>query len=143
MQQPHTKHVACPAAPGSLTHGLALSRQASKVMIAVRREFARDVLTAQLFKTPTIAGLAAALEALQAGDAGAAAAGGVPRAGYSAAERASGVPCSANQEQMLLLHAMLPDSAAYNMADATRLRGRLDVPMLEVRLSWTVSLLTV
>ena len=122
------------AAPGSLlTCGLALSRQASKVMIAVRREFARDVLTAQLFRTPTIAGLAAALEALQAGDAGAAAAGGVPRAGFSAAERAAGVPCSANQAQMLALHAKAPSSAAHNVADATRLRGRLDVPTLEAR----------
>ena len=122
------------AAPGSLlTCGLALSRQASKVMIAVRREFARDVLTAQLFRTPTIAGLAAALDALQAGDAGAAAAGGVPRAGFSAAERAAGVPCSAKQAQMLALHAKAPSSAAHNMADATRLRGRLDVPTLEAR----------
>ena len=109
-------------------------------MIAVRREFAHDVLTAQLFKTPTIAGLAAALEALQAGDAGAAAAGGVPRAGFSAAERAAGVPCSANQEQMLALHAMAPSSSAYNMADAMRVRGRLDVPTLEARIAAVPSL---
>ena len=114
---------------------MALLRQASKVMIAMRSTFGCDMLLTQLFKTPTVAGLAAALEALQSGTGGAVAAGTIPCAGFSAEQRAAGVPCSANQEQMLALYQMAPDSAAYNMADATRLRGRLDVPMLEVRLS--------
>ena len=114
---------------------MALLRQASKVMISMRRTFGCDMLLTQLFKTPTIAGLAAALEASQNGAGGAVAAGAIPCAGFSAEQRAAGVPCSANQEQMLALYQMAPDSAAYNMADATRLRGRLDVPMLEVCLS--------
>ena len=114
---------------------MALLRQASKVMISMRRTFGCDMLLTQLFKTPTIAGLAAALEASQNGAGGAVAAGAIPCAGFSAEQRAAGVPCSANQEQMLALYQMAPGSAAYNMADATRLRGRLDVPMLEVCLS--------
>ena len=102
--------------------------QASKVMIAVRREFGCEVITAQLFKTPTIAGLAAAL--LHASADGEQEADAVPRASFSSQERAAGVSCSANQEQMLVLHQMQPGSSAYNMADATRLRGRLIVATL-------------
>ena len=103
-------------------------------MIAVRREFACEVLTAQLFKTPTIAGLAAALQ--HACTDAEEVASIVPRASLSAQERAVGVPCSANQEQMLVLHSMQPDSSAYNMANATRLRGKLNVTTLECALAF-------
>ena len=113
---------------------LCMLRQASKVMIAVRREFACEVLTAQLFKTPTIAGLASALQHVST-DAEEEV-NIVPRASFSAQERATGVPCSANQEQMLVLHSMQPDSSAYNMADVTRLRGKLSVPTLEGALAF-------
>ena len=111
---------------------LCMLRQASKVMIAVRREFACEVLTAQLFKTSTIAGLAAALQ--HASTAAEEEASIVPRASFSAQERAAGVPCSANQEQMLVLHAVQPDSSGYNMAEVIRLRAPVDIDALQARI---------
>ena len=107
-------------------------RQASKVMIAVRREFGCEVPTAQLFKTPSIAGLAVELQ--QSSADGELAASAIPRASFSAQERAAGVPCSANQEQMLVLHAVQPDSSGYNMAEVIRLRAPVDIDALQARI---------
>ena len=102
-------------------------------MIRVRQAVGYDVPTVQLFRTPTIAGLADALERTAGAAArGEAASQAIPRAGFSAEQRAAGVPCSANQEQMLVLHQMAPASAAYNMAEPVRLRGALDEAALEV-----------
>lgn len=78
-------------------------------MIRVREALRSSVPTAQLFSTPTIAGLGEAMS--RAGsDEGAAPC--IPAAGYAAAQLAAGVPCSPNQEQMLALHASQPGSAA-------------------------------
>ena len=107
-------------------------RQASKVMIAVRREFGCEVPTAQLFKTPTIAGLAAVLQQSSADSEHAASI--IPRASFSAQERAAGVPCSANQEQMLVLYQMQPDSPGYNMAEVMRLRAPVNISALQARI---------
>jgi hypothetical protein len=101
-------------------------------MSRVRQATGRDVPTAQLFRTPTIAGLALALERIGAGPAQAA----IPSAGFSAEQRAAGVPCSANQQQMLVLHQMQPDSAAYNMGDARRLRGEVSTAALQGALAF-------
>ena len=111
-------------------------RQANKVMIAVRREFGCAVPTAQLFKTPTVAGLAAALQ--QSCADGEAAASAIPRASFSAQERATGMPCSANQEQMLVLHSVQPDSPGYNMGQVVRLRAPVDIDVLQARI-WPIT----
>jgi hypothetical protein len=128
-RQPRPSLMAC--TPAALARTL---RQASKVMIAVRREVGCEVPTAQLFRTPTIAALAAALSHASAG--GRSEAGAIPRASFSAEQRAAGVPCSANQEQMLALYQMQPDSAAYNMVEAMRLRGKPDARALEAALAF-------
>ncbi len=101
-------------------------------MSRVRQATGRDVPTAQLFRTPTIAGLALALERIGAGPAQAA----IPLAAFSAEQRAAGVPCSANQQQMLVLHQMQPDSAAYNMGDARRLHGEVSAAALQRALAF-------
>ena len=63
----------------------------------------------QLFNMPTIAGLAEALERLRVP---ASASPQVIRdAGYMPEQRSASKPCSANQEQALVLHAMLLDSS--------------------------------
>ena len=97
-------------------------------MIRVRQATGSDVPIAQLFRTPTIAGLAEALERLGLGRAVS-----VARADFSAEQRAAGVPCSANQEQMLVLYQMQPDSAGYNMAEVLRFRAPVDVDALQAR----------
>ena len=102
--------------------------QAAKVMIRIRKATGSEVTTEQLFKAPTIAGLAAAI---RRANPDVEAASAIPCADSSAEERAAGVPCSANQAQMAVLFQMQPESAAYNMSSAMRLLGRLDVGALE------------
>lgn len=105
--------------------------QANKVMIRVREATGVNVSTGQLFNTPCIADLAEAVSRLEA-SAGSAA---IPTAGYDEKQLAAGVPCSPNQEQMLVLYQMQPGSAAYNLQDAMRLRGSIDEAVLEAALA--------
>ncbi len=105
--------------------------QVGIIMARVRQATGSDVASAQLFRTPTIAGLAAFLSSAAPGDDAAAA---IPVAPYSLEQRQAGVPCSANQAQMVALHDMDPDSSAYHMSEALRLRGALDVGALEAAL---------
>ena len=98
-------------------------------MAKIRQATNSDVPTSQLFRTPTIADLAQALERMGQGEAEQA----IPRASFSAAERAAGVPCSANQQQMLVLHQMQPDNASYNMVESLGLRGEVSAEALQAR----------
>ena len=111
--------------------------QAAKAMVQVRKATGCKLPVTQLFNTPTIAGMAEALERLRVP--AEAAAPAIPAADYSAdysaEQRAAGVPCSANQEQMLVLHQMAPESAAYHIVDTMRLSGALDAVALQVSIS--------
>jgi len=100
-------------------------------MAKVRDATGSGVASAQLFRTPTIAGLAAFLSS-GAGSSDAVAV--IPAAPFGPEERCAGVPCSANQAQMVVLHEMDPDSAAYHMPVALRLRGPLDADALQAAL---------
>ena len=100
-------------------------------MAKVRQATGSNIASAQLFRTPTIAGLAAFLSSAAPGDEAMTA---IPAAPYSPEQRRAGVPCSANQAQMVALHDMDPDSSAYHMSEALRLRGALDVGALEAAL---------
>ena len=102
-------------------------------MIRVRQASSQDVPTIQLFRTPTIAALAEALEHF--GEAGSGTSLTIPRASFTAEQRSAGVPCSANQEQMAVLYNMQPLSTAYNMSEPVRLTGDLDEAALEVALA--------
>jgi len=102
------------------------------VMSGVRALLDVDVPTAQLFSTPTIAGLGEALARFAASKGGLAA---IPLAGYTADQLATGVPCSLSQEQMIALHRMQPDSVAYNVHDAMSLHGDVDEAVLEAALA--------
>ena len=102
-------------------------------MIRVRQASSQDVPTIQLFRTPTIAALAETLERF--GEAAPGTALTIPRASYTPKQRAAGVPCSANQEQMAVLYNMQPGSAAYNMSEPVRLQGNLDEAALEAALA--------
>ena len=103
-------------------------------MIRVRQATASSVPTAQLFATPSIAGLAEAMERLAPAEGSGAAQAGIPRASYSDEERAAGVPCSANQEQMLVLHQLAPESAMYNMMEPITLASPADAAALQARI---------
>jgi len=100
-------------------------------MAKVRDATGSGVASAQLFRTPTIAGLAAFLSSGAGSDDAVAA---IPAAPFGPEERCAGVPCSANQAQMVVLHEMDPDSAAYHLPEALRLRGALDADALQAAL---------
>ncbi|MBI3847817.1 MAG: amino acid adenylation domain-containing protein, partial [Planctomycetes bacterium] len=94
------------------------------VIARVREEFGVDVPLRALFDDPTVAGLGRAIESTTAAP--------LPR--IVAAPR-SGVresfPLSWAQQRLWFLSQLEPESAAYNLAGAVRLRGDLDVDALE------------
>jgi amino acid adenylation domain-containing protein len=92
------------------------------------------VPVARLFESPTLAALAAALEALYpqavertlAGEGGGSAAPAVLMPSLSGRQ-----PLSFAQERLWFLHQLDPEGATYNMAQALALRGRLDAGALD------------
>ena len=81
-----------------------------------------------LFEASTVAGLARAVEAVAAG------AGGRGRCRRSCACRGTAsFPLSFSQERMWFLNQLDPGTSAYNLPQAVRLRGRLDVDRCSAR----------
>ncbi len=95
---------------------------AAQVAARVREAFGVELPLRAVFEAPTLAGLAARIEALgREGDAdGAPPIGRVPRDGGP-------LPASFAQRRLWLVDRLEPGSPAYNMPAALRLRGRLDV----------------
>ncbi len=97
------------------------SLKATRLVAHLREVLDWEVPLRLVFEHPTVAALAAALPALRSGAAGA------PIERLAAgAER----PLSFAQERLWFLDQMAPESSAYNIVDALRLRGRLDVAAL-------------
>ncbi|KAK9838807.1 hypothetical protein WJX74_003722 [Apatococcus lobatus] len=55
----------------------------------------------------------------------------ISQAPFSAAERASGTPCSWNQEQMYLVHQQLPNKCTYSEPFGVTLKGKLELDALQ------------
>ncbi|AJX32018.1 non-ribosomal peptide synthetase [Burkholderia oklahomensis] len=105
-------------------HSLAAVRVATRVA----ERLARDVPVRALFEAPILAPYAQRVSAAAPAEA-ARGAGGAPAAAY--APDADGVlPLSAAQRGLWFLWRAQPDSAAYNIPVALRLRGALDVDAL-------------
>ncbi|HEX7239559.1 MAG TPA: amino acid adenylation domain-containing protein, partial [Longimicrobiaceae bacterium] len=100
-------------------HSLLATRVASRV----REELGVEVPLRALFEAPTVAALAERVEAAPA-PAGTAAARIPRRAGDGPS------PLSLAQQRLWFLHRLDPESSAYNMPHALRLRGALDVRAL-------------
>ena len=96
---------------------------ATQVVSRVREAFGLEVPLRMLFEAPTVAALAERIEALRRAGASAA-----PPIGRASRERP--LPLSFAQQRLWLVHRLDPESAAYNMAGALRLRGRLDAAAL-------------
>jgi amino acid adenylation domain-containing protein len=103
---------------------------AARVVSRLRNLFGVEVPLRSLFESPTVEGLAARVERGLAGGGAVAWPGPRPRAGGEGA-----APLSFAQQRLWFLWRMEPESAAYNMAGALRLRGRLDVSALGRALS--------
>ncbi|MEW5927747.1 MAG: non-ribosomal peptide synthase/polyketide synthase [Gemmatimonadota bacterium] len=99
---------------------------ATQAVSRVRRAFGVELPLRALFEAPTAAGLAERVEALLAGGEGAQAPplAALPRDGRP-------LPLSFAQQRLWFIGQLEPESAAYNMPYALRLRGRFDPAVLE------------
>ncbi|MGA4844597.1 amino acid adenylation domain-containing protein [Streptomyces sp. G45] len=96
---------------------------ATRLVARIRTALSTELPVGQLFETPTVAGLAAAL-----GHAGAA------RGGVTARPRPDRVPLSYAQQRLRFLDLLEEDSTAYNAPGALRLTGDLDREALRAAL---------
>ncbi|HEX3130209.1 MAG TPA: amino acid adenylation domain-containing protein, partial [Thermoanaerobaculia bacterium] len=92
----------------------------TRLIARVRKELGVEIPLRRLFDSPTLAGLAALIEA----------ASGPADPGIPVLPRTVDLPLSFSQERLWFLYRLDPDSAAYNMPAALRLEGTLDVPAL-------------
>jgi len=109
--------------------------QAAEVMTRVRKATGAAVPTAALFRAPTIADLAGVLAGMPRGEAGA-----VPRAPFTAAQKAAGVPCSSNMQGMGRTALEAPEQVACaNIPVTLRLAGALDLGALRAAVALLVA----
>ncbi|HEV7785464.1 MAG TPA: amino acid adenylation domain-containing protein, partial [Thermoanaerobaculia bacterium] len=98
---------------------------ATQVVARVRAAFGVELPVRALFESPTVAGLAAAIERAQRQEGGVV----VPPIEPSAVP-AGAAPLSFAQERLWFLDQLAPGDPAYNITQAIRLEGELDVPVL-------------
>jgi amino acid adenylation domain-containing protein len=121
---------------------------ATRVVSGIREAFGVEVPVRSLFESPTIAGLARQIELMKdfAGLPGELEeqAGGSKALAYRTGSSAAIIPCrrdrnhfplSFAQQRLWFLHQLMPQSSAYNMPTALRLKGKLDVKALEQSLN--------
>jgi amino acid adenylation domain-containing protein len=108
---------------------------ATRMISRVREAFAVELPLRALFAAPTVAGLAAAVEAARSAGGGAAAAAAPP---IVRQPRDGRLPLSFGQQRLWFLDQLEPGSAAYNMPWAVRMEGRLDPGALAGSLSEVV-----
>ncbi|HEV2844687.1 MAG TPA: amino acid adenylation domain-containing protein, partial [Thermoanaerobaculia bacterium] len=110
-------------------HSLLAARAATRVGAA----FGIELPVSLVFEAPTLARLAAEIEArLATGTAE------PPLRRATPEEREAGLPLSYAQERLWFLDRLEPGSAAYNIAGGLRLQGELDVPALARALAGVV-----
>ncbi len=98
----------------------------------MRQVFEVEIAVKRLFETPTLGGLAEAIEAaLAAGPAQRVRAAPI----LALARPETELPLSFAQERLWFLDQLEPGSAAYNLGSALRLAGQLDLPALASTLS--------
>ncbi|HEV2149654.1 MAG TPA: amino acid adenylation domain-containing protein, partial [Longimicrobiaceae bacterium] len=101
---------------------------ATQVVSRARQAFGTEVPLRALFEAPTVAGLARRIDALRSA--------GTPVAPpIERAPREGPLPASFAQQRLWYVNQLEPDSPAYNMPHALRLRGRLDAGALRASLN--------
>ncbi|HEU4835901.1 MAG TPA: amino acid adenylation domain-containing protein, partial [Pyrinomonadaceae bacterium] len=101
-------------------HSLLATQVVSRVQLA----FVVELPLRALFETPTVAGLAGQIEQLRR------AGNGVTVRRLQAVERSGKLPLSFAQQRLWFIDQLEPESAAYNIPAAVRLRGKLNVEAL-------------
>jgi non-ribosomal peptide synthetase component F/NADP-dependent 3-hydroxy acid dehydrogenase YdfG len=102
-----------------------------QVISRIRNHWSVELGIRELFEAPTVAQLAARVEAAKVEDAHNAANGHRPAMPLQAMSREGGVPLALAQQRLWVLDRLEGPSATYNMPSALRLKGTLDVPALE------------
>ena len=105
---------------------------ATQVVSRVRDVFGVEVPLRELFEYPTIAGFANRIDEAERQE------HGLEAPPIRRADREHGIPLSFAQQRLWFLHQLKPESAVYNVGVAVRLRGRLNVAVLEQTLSEVV-----
>src|SRR6185503_14356933 len=105
---------------------------ATQVVSRVRDVFGVEVPLRELFEYPTIAGFATRIDEAERQE------HGLEAPPIRRADREHGLPLSFAQQRLWFLHQLKPESAVYNVGVAVRLRGRLNVAVLEQTLSEVV-----
>ncbi|HEX7241462.1 MAG TPA: amino acid adenylation domain-containing protein, partial [Longimicrobiaceae bacterium] len=100
---------------------------ATQVVSRARQAFGVEVPLRALFEAPTLAGLAARIEALRS-------AGISPAPPMERVSREAPLPVSFAQQRLWVVDRLEPDSPVYNMPYALRLRGALDTGALRASL---------
>jgi amino acid adenylation domain-containing protein len=104
----------------------------TQVITRIRETFHVDLSLRTLFEFPTIAGLAGRTEAaIKTGLE-------LPELTIERVARQGGLQLSFAQQRMWFLQQLEPESHAYNLASAVRLRGELNIPALEQTLNEVV-----
>jgi amino acid adenylation domain-containing protein len=108
---------------------------AMQVLARVRERFGVELALSRLFEEPTVADLAAALNAISPCPI----ASGSSTRGPGFSRRDNNLPASFIQQQLFFLHELNPTSDAYNMACALHLEGDVDPHRLECALNEVVA----
>ncbi len=106
---------------------------ATRFVSRLRRTLGVDLPLKRLFETPTVAGVAAGVDAIRGTEGDGATTVLAPP--IRPRERPEHIPLSFAQERLWFLDRFEPGSAAYNIPAAFRLRGALDLPTLTAALS--------
>src|SRR5689334_4591622 len=102
---------------------------ATQVVSRVRELFHVEIALRQVFETPTVAGLAQSIDlALEKTS-------GLVAPFIERVPRADLLPLSYAQQRLWFIHQLDPDSPAYNIPLAVRLKGQLDVDALRATLT--------
>ncbi|HKU72441.1 MAG TPA: amino acid adenylation domain-containing protein [Pyrinomonadaceae bacterium] len=102
-------------------HSLLAARMVSRV----RESFSVELALRSVFESPTVAGLAAHVETILAGE------HGLALPAIERVERVGHLPLSYAQQRLWFLTQLQPENTAYNMNFAVRLTGPLDLSALE------------
>jgi hypothetical protein len=98
---------------------------ATQLNSRVREVFRIEMPLRSLFERPTVAGLAELVDAsIRAGH-------GLEATPIVPVARGAALPLSFAQQQLWFVSQLEPESVIYNIAVAVRLKGRLDIPVLE------------
>jgi amino acid adenylation domain-containing protein len=102
---------------------------ATQAVSQMRRAFGVEIPLRSLFEAPTVAGMSVRIETTLAGETSA------PTPPVRRVSREGHLPLSYAQQRLWFLQELEPESAAYNIPRAFRIRGALDMKALEQTLS--------